>query len=306
MKSMGDSSTRDSLVSVIIPVYNGSAYITDTLRSVQQQTHQHWECIVIDDGSTDDTAEVVRGWIASDARFAYFHQSNKGLSGARNSGLIQAHGQYIQFLDADDVLLPRKLEKQLAGLNDRDPGESVISYTDYKAGRHRNIYEESDYYVYSGFYTDNYLEELISRWEATLSIPPHCFLFSADLFGEKGIRFDTQLPNHEDFECWLNIFRLRPRVSYVAEKMCIYRITDGSMSKNMKSMGEGFLQALDKHIKSGGWSKAEKKILTRKRRAVLRTYRRFDLMSWKDKLLSIDVLRRYYAKRIRQRLGLSE
>jgi glycosyltransferase involved in cell wall biosynthesis len=299
-------SKSDPLVSVIIPVYNGSAYIKDTLESVRQQTHENWECFIIDDGSTDDTAAVVRRFIASDERFTYFHQPNKGLSGARNAGLAQIRGRFVQFLDADDVLLPRKLEVQLAGLAALDLERSVVAYTDYSAGCSANIYEESDYYLDSAFYSDKYLEELISRWEATLSIPPHCFLFSADLFREKGIRFDPLLPNHEDFECWLNVFRLKPRVSYVAEKLCIYRMTDGSMSKNMRAMGEGFLRTLNKHIKSGAWSKTEKKMLMRKRRAVLRSYRRFDLMSWKDRLLSLNVLRKYYAKRILQKTGLSD
>ncbi len=293
------------LISVIVPVYNGAAFITETLESLRSQTYSNWECIVVDDGSTDDTAVVVKRWIASDLRFAYVYQANKGLSGARNSGLTRANGQFIQFLDADDVVLPEKFGKQIAALSNLAPGELAVSYTDYMTGRSGNIYEAADYYVDSAFHSVNPLLELISRWEATLSIPPHCFLFSTDLFLGKGIRFDQQLRNHEDFECWVNVFRLKPRVVYVAEKLCIYRITDGSMSKNMRAMGEGFVQALENQIRSAGWSKAERRVLIRKRRAVLGWYRRFDLMTWKDKLLSLDVLFRYYTRRIPQKLGVT-
>src|SRR5260221_9109636 len=95
-----------NFVSVIIPVYNGSRFIIDALNSVKGQTHRQLECIVVDDGSTDNTADIVKEWIISDNRFIYLFQNNKGLSGARNKGLDHAKGNYIQFLDADDILLP--------------------------------------------------------------------------------------------------------------------------------------------------------------------------------------------------------
>ena len=293
-------------VSIIIPAFNSASFLPETLASVSAQTLADWECIVVDDGSADDTEKVVKEWMATDRRFFYIYQTNKGLSGARNSGLAHARGRFVQFLDADDVLLPRKLEKQVSGLLGAEQQGLAVSITDYSVGRSRNIHEPSEYYVSSAFYSDNYLEELITRWEASLSIPPHCFLFSSDLFLEKGLRFDTALRNHEDFECWLNVFRLGPSVFYLSEKLCIYRMTDGSMSKNMKAMGEGFLQVLNKHIASDLYSKAETRILRRKRRAILGSYRRFDLMSWKDRLLSINVLRKYYARRILQKLRMAD
>ena len=105
------------LVSVIIPAYNLGLYLQDCLESVPNQTFREWECIVVDDGSEDNTANIVKGYIRKDARFKYVYQQNKGLAGARNSGLLQAQGRYIQFLDADDLIEKEKLNLQVQVLS---------------------------------------------------------------------------------------------------------------------------------------------------------------------------------------------
>jgi glycosyltransferase involved in cell wall biosynthesis len=102
-----------SLVSIIIPCYNYGWVLSETLESVLAQTHTQWECIVIDDGSTDSTRAIVERFIQRDARFTYIHQDQLGISSARNKGLSVAKGEYIQFLDADDMLAKRKLELQV-------------------------------------------------------------------------------------------------------------------------------------------------------------------------------------------------
>jgi glycosyltransferase involved in cell wall biosynthesis len=291
-------------ISIIIPAYNAAFFLLETLVSVKNQTYTNWECIIVDDGSTDDTAAIIEQYIATDKRFSHIYQSNKGLSAARNTGLQFAKGEIIQFLDADDVLLPLKFEKQLPDFENIDGDTMIVSYTDYLSGTSANIYERVDYHVSTIFYSKDYVAELISRWEATLSIPPHCFLFSANFFKEKKIQFDIELPNHEDFDCWLNIFMQHPQIKYVNEKLCVYRITDGSMSKKTKLMCEGFLQVLDKYMTNQSFSEEEKALLTKKRRAILVKYNRFDLMNWKDKILLFDILYKYYSKRIIQKMGL--
>mgnify|MGYP001576085848 CR=1 FL=1 len=102
------------LVSVITPTYNAGAYLRDTIRSVLGQTYSNLEHIIIDDGSTDDTAEVVRAF--SDPRVKYFHQKNSGQSAARNAGIAAAKGEYVALLDADDFFLPDKLSEQVGYL----------------------------------------------------------------------------------------------------------------------------------------------------------------------------------------------
>lgn len=104
-------------VSIIIPVFNRANLITKTLDSVLAQTYTNWECLIIDDGSTDHTAQVVQAYIDKDSRFKYVLRSDKHLpggNGARNYGLKISRGTYVNFLDSDDVLLPEKLEHQLA------------------------------------------------------------------------------------------------------------------------------------------------------------------------------------------------
>lgn len=111
---------QPDLVSVIIPTYNRAHLITNALNSVRNQTYRPIELLVVDDGSEDDTESVVRSWIAIHASegFAvrYLHQRNGGAPVARNHGLVESRGEFIQFLDSDDLLLPHKLERQVDAL----------------------------------------------------------------------------------------------------------------------------------------------------------------------------------------------
>jgi glycosyltransferase involved in cell wall biosynthesis len=291
------------LISVIIPVYNGERFIIDALESVKNQTFSQWECIIVDDGSTDKTATVVEKYIATDKRYLFVSQSNKGLSAARNAGLKNAKGNFIQFLDADDVLLPLKIEKHISALGTDHYAGGVVSYTDYFAGSNEDIFTYVDNDSRVKFNTAEFLNEFIERWESSLSIPPHCFLFSASFFTEKKIQFDPEIPNHEDFDCWLNVLKLKPRVIFIDEKLCIYRITAGSMSKKIRQMGDGFLQAIDKHVQLEH-EPALLKLLAVKRREVLRRYNRIDRMTLKDKILLLNHISNYYLKRVLQKIGL--
>ena len=109
-------------VSIIIPAYNAEKYIAETLESVLAQSCQDVECIVIDDGSTDHTGEIVRGF---GERVRYIRQENAERSAARNRGIAHASGDYLGFLDADDILMPEKLTEQVAFL-DAHPGYDVV------------------------------------------------------------------------------------------------------------------------------------------------------------------------------------
>jgi glycosyltransferase involved in cell wall biosynthesis len=100
-----------SLVSVIVPTYNRRETIQAAIASVQRQTFADWELIVVDDGSTDDTAALIEG---SDPRLVLIRQKNQGVNGARNTGMLRARGQYIAFLDSDDEWLPHHLELSVA------------------------------------------------------------------------------------------------------------------------------------------------------------------------------------------------
>ena len=196
----------NKLISIIIPCYNQARFLPDAINSLITQTYTNWECIIVNDGSTDNTREVSLNFSHHDSRIFYIEQHNQGLSAARNTGLKRASGDYIQFLDSDDVILKDKLSTQLAGMKNQD-GLSV-SICRYYFGTHDDIYKRAnkDFDTHTNFNLDRPLQELISRWEGTLSIPVHCFLFDAKIFRNHNIKFNTMLKNHEDWCCWLDIF----------------------------------------------------------------------------------------------------
>jgi glycosyltransferase involved in cell wall biosynthesis len=124
---------RENLASVIIPTYNRAALLDETLASAAAQTYRPLEIIVVDDGSTDDTLEVVNHWrmqVEDEAyvELRYFRQENSGVGSARNRGLIESRGEFIQFLDSDDLLNRRKLSLQIACLR-RYP-QSGMAFSD--------------------------------------------------------------------------------------------------------------------------------------------------------------------------------
>ncbi|MGI4885364.1 MAG: glycosyltransferase [Janthinobacterium lividum] len=115
------------LVSVIIPCYNYGSYVCDAIDSVISQTYANWELIIINDGSLDNTEDVVMPYTKHDNRIRYHYQPNKGLSAARNTGLALTTGEYIQLLDADDYLAPEKLRLQVEVLNNNPAVDLVYS-----------------------------------------------------------------------------------------------------------------------------------------------------------------------------------
>ena len=103
-------SNTSPLISVIVPCYNQAQYLDECLQSVLDQTYQDWECIIVNDGSPDNTEEITKQWTEKDARFKYLYKENGGLSSARNAGIEMAKGKWILPLDADDKIGSRYLE----------------------------------------------------------------------------------------------------------------------------------------------------------------------------------------------------
>jgi glycosyltransferase involved in cell wall biosynthesis len=110
------------MISIIVPVYNAGAFLNQCLSSIRAQTHMDWECLCVDDGSTDDSPDIVRAFAHQDVRFRLIEQKNRGPGGARNNGLESAKGEYFTFVDSDDLVHPELLSRmhQLAKSNAAD------------------------------------------------------------------------------------------------------------------------------------------------------------------------------------------
>ena len=115
------SNSNPRLISIVIPTYNRAQLLVKTLYSVLAQTYVYWECIVVDDGSTDDTKEIINGFMAQDARIKYFKRPKAykaGGNGARNYGFTKCKGQFVQWFDDDDIMLPNYLSDRVCLFND--------------------------------------------------------------------------------------------------------------------------------------------------------------------------------------------
>lgn len=127
---------NNSIVSIIMPVYNGEKFIAAAIQSVLNQTYKHWELIIINDGSKDKTEDVILNF--SDTRIQYFKHDNKGVSVARNKGLSKMKGDYFCFLDSDDLLSPRSIEARLAVFNE----DETIEFVDGRVEVFNTVSEE--------------------------------------------------------------------------------------------------------------------------------------------------------------------
>ena len=260
------------LVSVVMPCYNQAHYLREAVGSLQRQSYPHWECIIVDDGSSDETSTTAADIARGDSRIRSVRQDNRGLAAARNRGLDEARGAFVQFLDADDLLLPEKLTKQVAPLRLFErPGLAYCRYsfldetvpggpaeTPARQGR---LDAEAP------------VRDLILHWENGLSIPCQAFLFDARLFHDPAVRFDEELPNHEDWECWMRVLARQPRIVYVNEILAIYRRHGGAMSRDRDAMRRGWLQALRKQYALLQHEEEVRALLARRIRGVEREIR---------------------------------
>lgn len=254
-----------SLVSIIVPCYNQAQYLDEALQSVLDQTYTNWECIIVNDGSPDHTSAVAKRWCDKDSRFHYLYQENQGLSSARNLGLEKAKGDYIQFLDSDDLLHKYKLEKQLACfttnvdivISDYFPFDEDTG--DFLSRRYMNPFPD----------LVNYKKDIINKWEFELSIPCHCVLFKTKLLNQKTVKFDESLPNHEDWVFWVQLFYSTLGIYNLAEVLVSYRIHNESMCADSIKMNKGFILACKKNqsfFKRIGDKKALELCLKKRRR----------------------------------------
>lgn len=222
-------------VSVIIPVYNAEKYVAIAVQSVLLQTYENFEILIIDDGSPDESIDICQQF--NDSRIKIIRQANRGLPGARNTGIRHAQGDYLAFLDADDAWLSNKLEKHVNHLNNSPTVGISFCYSAFineqgkSTGLHqkpRRLYDITPSYVLCRNPVGNGSVAVIRR-EVFEDIK-----FEGNLYGNlEDYYFDENLRRAEDVDCWLRIsIQTHWRHEGIPEVLTLYRITSGGLSAN--------------------------------------------------------------------------
>lgn len=206
--------------SIIIPTYNRVGFLNKTLESVYQQTYGEWECIIVDDGSTDNTNILLTNWTKKDRRFKYIHQENAERSAARNNGIKQAKGTYICFLDSDDQYCIDNLQNWFDFLKSKD-FPKLMCFCDYKVDDGISIIEKKLLYNW-----DNRVEFLFAN-----PIVPARMIIAKEAF--ETYQFDTRINIGEDVCLWLKIAQ-QYGLLYSSHFSVVYQFHEGN-SVNPKS-----------------------------------------------------------------------
>lgn len=240
------------LVSIIVPCYNQAQYLDEALQSVLDQTYNKWECVIVNDGSLDNTPEVAKMWTEKDARFIYLFKENGGLSSARNAGLKIAKGEFIQLLDSDDLLEPEKIRVQVEALV-CDP-EIDISVSGYRyfddltkelkiIGRN-NLFPEVVLYK-----NDRDVKEVLNIKNPMVISAP---IYRKGVFEKVGV-FDEELVSLEDWEfhtrCALHGMKFQ-HINVSLYARTLIRLHTKSMMGNDEIMNVGTQLFLKKRIQN--------------------------------------------------------
>lgn len=228
--------SENPLVSVIIPAYNTEGYIGKCLKSVQTQTYENLEIIVIDDGSTDGTGEICRRFAETDRRFRVLHKENSGVSDSRNLGLEQAKGKYLVFVDSDDHVKPDYVHTLLSEAEGEDVQLVCGEFSFEEDGRevkHDSILGEGE-------------RMLLTRDEAIGLLPNKgsfqgyiCSkLFLSEVIQRERLRFDRNVKVWEDMLFCLEYLTRIQKVSYVGRPIYAYVQRSGSAMADERVLNE--------------------------------------------------------------------
>lgn len=227
-------SAMEPKVTVVIPAYNAARYLPAAINSVLAQTLNDWELIIVNDGSKDDTAAVVKSYL-TDIRIKLIDQQNKGVSAARNAGIKAAAGKFIAFLDADDSFMPENLQRKHDVLNANVTLDFVYSDI-WKCDAELN-----NLYVEKGVPVENLFAEVM-RWKNE-TVPGFSsnVMVRASSVKDKFL-FDVNLSNCADRYMKILLSK-NLKGAYIPEPLSKYRDTPGAMSKNV-----GLLQHDEEYI----------------------------------------------------------
>ncbi len=235
-----DAAVSNPKVSVIMPAYNTARWVRDAVASVQAQTMPDWELVAVDDGSTDETGEILEALAAQDARIKVLRQANAGVSAARNAGMDAARGEYLAFLDSDDLLEPDFLAALQQALAEHP--QATVAWCDFvrlsdDTGRVRPVVWR------------NCTPTGITFHDMLIHVDTHinCLLARRKPLTALDLRFDTSLRCAEDLDFLLRVFRSLPDV-HVNRVLYRYRIRSGSAIADYRRMLEDEARMLEHHL----------------------------------------------------------
>ena len=209
---------KNCMVSVITPSHNTEKYIARTMDSVLAQTYNDWEMIIVDDLSTDNSPSIIESYAEKDPRIKLIRSKEKsGASGARNRAIEEANGKYIAFLDADDLWMPQKLEKQIEFMTEHDLAFTYSSYkTMDKDGKALTTFIVPPEISY---------ESLLE----TCSVGCLTAIYDKEKLGKMYL---PKLPTKEDYVLWLNIMKKIGTTKGIIEPLALYRTGEASVSSD--------------------------------------------------------------------------
>ncbi|PKU93552.1 Glycosyl transferase family 2 [Bifidobacterium thermophilum] len=214
-------------VSIIIPVYNGSRYLEECLRSIIGQDYSNLEIIIVDDGSTDDSASIAKNIASCDQRIIVLTQVNAGPGAARNLGLSCASGEYILFVDSDDLLIRNAVSNSVRLAETKHADLVCFDFESFDDSHvmGRTLSKEFPKYL-----TSTSRECLMEMYTDHLGYFSWSFLYKANIFTDDGMKFPENILMLEDMLMLNTIFRLQLKVAYIPRALYRYRITSDSLS----------------------------------------------------------------------------
>ena len=224
---------ENELISIIVPIYNVENYLRMCLDSIQNQTYKNFECLLINDGSPDNSAEICREYAAKDSRFRYFEKENGGVSSARNLGMKCANGDYITFVDPDDWLDPDYLEILYLKMMEYDADVAIATYKKYSVSDRCYYFHVLDQDYYEKIYTgDELLAELPYResFDSTFNVS-WGKLFKRSLL--YSLVFNEQRVMGEDLEFNFKVFLRLNKCLYIHKPLYNFRRHDSSACARM-------------------------------------------------------------------------
>jgi glycosyltransferase involved in cell wall biosynthesis len=264
-----------NLVSIIIPVYNQEKYLKETLQSVINQSFSNWECILINDGSVDDSVAIINEYLTQDNRFHFINSENKGVSNARNLALQQVKGDYILFLDGDDLIHPEKIAQAISNFQKNSDLSIVFNTTSY----FQDTIENKLYDIKIDAELLNF-NDLLLYWGEKIIIPIHSAIIKRSLLD--GIEFNTNLTAQEDWLVWLRLFQKNPKVLVLDAVLSFYRKHNTSRTQTV-SLKEDHFKALELFEKYIGTKNHKKLLIHQIERYYLKSY---------DNAFKLDAIRK--------------